>query len=107
MVAPRRRRDLRRHPRVAAQDNRDLTSARAVPTSALEHDPSNLDLLLLAGVLAARDNDPDAAEALLLRAADLAPTEPAPWTNLAVLYQQTDRTADAAAAQQRASRLSQ
>lgn len=87
--------------------NNDLTAARAVLATALKHDPTNLDLLLLAGVLAARDGDPDAAEALLMRAAELAPTEPAPWTNLAVLYQQAGRTAEAAAAQQRAHQLNQ
>lgn len=72
---------------------------------ALGHDPVNVDLVLLQGVLAAEAGDPQAAIALLRRAADLRPSASEPWTNLAVVYQQLGRTGLAAEAAARAQEL--
>ena len=80
----------------------DLAGAEDVLAAALGRDPANPELLLLSGVVAARQEDTDQAEALFLRAAMSAPHSPAPWDNLATLYRETDRSAEARAAEARA-----
>jgi O-antigen ligase len=83
--------------------NGRYAEARDVLARARVHDPASVDLVLLQGVLAAEAGDPEAAIALLRRAADLRPSASEPWTNLAVVYQQLGRTglADEAAARAR------
>ena len=96
----------------AAQDraqcleaNNDLIAATQVLSAARSTDPKNIDLLLLSGVIAARSGDLLAAEELLLRATGLSPDTAAPWVNLALLYDQMGRTADAESARDRATML--
>jgi tetratricopeptide (TPR) repeat protein len=97
------------HSSEAAQDraacleaNGDLVAATQVLASARLADPTNVDLLLLSGVIAARSGDLAAAEELLLRATRLAPDAAAPWINLALVLDQMGRTSDADSARQRA-----
>ena len=97
------------HSSEAAQDraacldaNGDLAAATQVLAFARVTDPTNVDLLLLGGVIAARAGDLEGAEELLLRAARMAPNTAAPWINLALVYDQMGRTLDAATARQRA-----
>jgi tetratricopeptide (TPR) repeat protein len=77
----------------------DLAGAAAALTEAVQRDPANPDLLLLTGVVAARQNHPEQAETLFLKAAASAPESPAPWENLTTLYRETDRPAETRAAQ--------
>jgi Flp pilus assembly protein TadD len=88
-----------------AQGN--LSAADVKLTEALELAPHNPDVLLRLGVIAAQENDLPRAESLLLAAADSAPDSPAPWVDLARVYQQWDRSSRAQAAQDRAEELLQ
>ncbi len=79
----------------AAQDraecleaNGDLAGATQVLAIARANDPTNVNLLLLSGVIAARSGDLQGAEELLLHASRLAPDAAAPWVNLALVYDQ-------------------
>jgi hypothetical protein len=61
-------------------------------------DPVNVDLLLRRGVVAAEADDPVNAERLFLAVTRLRPVAAAAWEDLATLYRQQGRAADAAAA---------
>ena len=84
----------------------DPIAADATLTQALTHDPVNITTFLL--LASAQDGlgDQSSAEATLLHASDLRPSDPDPWGNLAILYNDQGRTADAEAAQARADELS-
>jgi len=72
----------------------------------LSVDSVNITTLML--MASAQDGlgDQAGAEALLLQATELRPTAPEPWQNLANLYTEEGRTADAEAAQAKADALS-
>jgi hypothetical protein len=80
----------------------DLVGAHDVLATALRRDPANPELLLLGGVVAARQGHTERAETLFSRAALSAPDSPAPWDNLATLYRETDRAVEARTAEARA-----
>jgi tetratricopeptide (TPR) repeat protein len=65
-------------------------------------DPNSARNRLELGVAYAAANRLKEAETAWLKAADLAPTSVAPWVNLAVLYLESDRPADARAAVEQA-----
>lgn len=95
----------------ATQDRAQCLEANGDPIAATQvlatgrvTDPTNIDLLLLSGVIAARSDDLQAAEELLLQASRLAPEAAAPWVNLALVYDQMGRSSDAEAARNRASK---
>ena len=80
--------------------------AEAVLQQSLSRDPTNMETVLLTGQARDALGDPVGAEAAFLKAADLRPTSPAPWQNLAALYTGLGRHADATMAQKRADELS-
>ncbi|HAM22763.1 MAG TPA: hypothetical protein DCQ04_10915 [Actinobacteria bacterium] len=59
----------------------------------------------MAGVIAAQSGDLVRAESLFLEAAELAPTSPQPWQNLAIVYERMGRGQDADEARRRAQDL--
>lgn len=69
--------------------------ARRYLDGLLDDDPVNAALWRLAGDAAQVDGDATATERAWRRAADLAPDDPDPWTDLAQLYLATDRPDDA------------
>jgi O-antigen ligase len=84
----------------------DPSNAQSLLHEARALDPVNITTLLLLG--SARDGlgDPEGAEQAFLEAANLRPSSPDPWSNLALLYTKQGRTADAQAAQATADELS-
>lgn len=68
-------------------------------------DPTNVDVLLKLGIAQAENGAVDDAEASFTSAANLRPSAPEPWQDLAELYHRTGRTADAEQAQARAEQL--
>jgi O-antigen ligase/Flp pilus assembly protein TadD len=85
-----------------AELHRDLSTARRDLAAAARRDPLNPELVLRRGVVEAEAGGSAAAERLFHDAADLAPDDPAPWSDLAVLLRQLGRTADAQAAERNA-----
>jgi tetratricopeptide (TPR) repeat protein len=83
----------------------DLDNAAAVLDRALTRDPANPDLLLLRGVVAARQEQWSSAEELFESAARSAPDSPAPWENLVRVYELTGDADAATAAARRADGL--
>jgi tetratricopeptide (TPR) repeat protein len=79
--------------------------AEAVLAAATDHDPVNVDLWLLRGVVAAEGGDTAAAIGHLTRATELRPTASEAWTDLAVVHRMRGETAAAAAAETRARQL--
>lgn len=75
-----------------------VADARVELDRLLEGDPVNDALWSEAGAAAALAGDLDGAEQAWLRAEDLAPTDPGPATDLALLYLETGRKAQARAA---------
>ena len=80
----------------------DVVRARAYLGELVAHDRSNARLELLAGTAARLDADAAAAEASFRRAEELAPRDPEPSVELAHLYLDTDRPAEARDAAARA-----
>ncbi len=74
--------------------------------SALAIDPTDVDAHLARGIALAELSRPSDAEKAFLAAAQLRPTAPEPWTDLAKLYDSTGRTSDATAARAKAAELS-
>ncbi len=85
--------------------NHDFPAAEQAITAGLASDPMNADLVILAGVIAAQSGDLVRAESLFLEAAELAPTSPQPWQNLAIVYERMGRGQDADEARRRAQDL--
>jgi hypothetical protein len=83
----------------------DHDGALQAAEAALVIDPSNVDAHLARGIALAELSRPSDAEAAFLRAAQLRPTAPEPWTDLAKLYDAQGRTADANLARARATQL--
>jgi O-antigen ligase/Flp pilus assembly protein TadD len=81
------------------------TDAVSTLTDGLTHDRFNVDLLLKLGIAQAESANLTGAEASFLRAAELRPSAPEPWLDLAELYRRQGRTSDAAAAQAKADSL--
>jgi len=82
-------------------------AAGAIRTLAVARqlDPTNVDVLLKLGIAQAENGAVDDAEASFTSAANLRPSAPEPWQDLAELYRRTGRTADAEQAQARAEQL--
>ena len=85
--------------------NVKYSDAFTVVSTALQRDPANVDLAILAGVTKAEAGDLNQAEKLLLEAAALRPTSPVPWQDLAVVYDRIGNTSAAANARARAAEL--
>lgn len=83
----------------------NLADAASLLDRALLLDPHNPDFLLRRGVVAARQEDWAAAESAFLAATRGAPDSPAPWGNLARVYEVTGRGEDARRAADRADDL--
>lgn len=86
---------------LAGDHNAALTTLNA----ALALDPFNVDTYLKRGIALASATRYPEAEAAFLKAVELRPTAPEPWTNLATLYQLMGRTSDATAASAQAAQL--
>jgi tetratricopeptide (TPR) repeat protein len=84
----------------------EYAAARSLLTEVLSRDRDNPAVLLQRGIVEAEAGWAEPAERDFLAAADVVPDDPGPWTNLAVLYQQQGRLADAAAARTRAAAVS-
>jgi Flp pilus assembly protein TadD len=84
----------------------DPAQALRIGLAAQQRDAANTTTLLIVGSAKAQSGDPAGAEAAYRRAAELRPSAPEPWVNLAELYAQLGRAQDAQAAQQRADELS-
>jgi O-antigen ligase len=80
----------------------DAPAAVVTLTDAEALDPNNVDRLLKLGIAQAESGSVEAAESSFQRAAELRPSAPEPWQNLAVLYRRAGRTADALAAERQA-----
>lgn len=74
-------------------------------SDALRLDPVNVDGWLKLGIAQAEAGAVDAAEASFLTAAELRPSAPEPWQDLAALYRRAGRDADADEAAARAEKL--
>lgn len=85
--------------------NGQFEAAQSTGSRALAHDPTNVNLLLLSGVVAVHESDLPLAEERFSQAAGLRPSSPEPLTNLAIVYDAMGRGADAAAARERAREL--
>ena len=83
----------------------ELANSATLLDQALRSDPANPDILVLRGVVAARQADWETAESAFLGAARSAPDSPEPWENLARVYEMTDRADDARRAAARADDL--
>ncbi|HEY3544961.1 MAG TPA: O-antigen ligase family protein [Propionicimonas sp.] len=80
-------------------------SAVATLQKARRIDPNNVDLLLKLGIAQAENDSPGDAEASFLQAANLRPTAPEPWRDLATLYRRIGRDAEAAIAEAKAEKV--
>ncbi|MDQ1679853.1 MAG: hypothetical protein QOI42_712, partial [Frankiaceae bacterium] len=80
----------------------DVSAARRAADTLVARDPHNAALLLIAGTAARLAADAPAAEAAFARAEGLSPRSAVPSIELALLYLDTGRTADARAAAARA-----
>jgi O-antigen ligase len=83
----------------------DHGAALDAAEAALAVDSTNVDAHLARGIALAELSRSSDAEAAFLAAATLRPTAPEPWTDLAKLYDSLGRTADAAAARDKATEL--
>jgi O-antigen ligase len=84
----------------------DYPTAVELLTAALAADHDDPSILLRRGVVHAEAHEFAAAESDLLRAASLSPDSPDPWRDLAIVYREQGRAADAARASQEAQRRS-
>ena len=82
------------------------SAALQAAESALAIDPTDVDAHLARGIALAELSRPSDAEKAFLAAAQLRPTAPEPWTDLAKLYDSTGRASDATAARAKAAELS-
>jgi Flp pilus assembly protein TadD len=87
------------------EGQRRFDAAERELTIALGHAPENPELLLRLGVVQAERGENRSAERTLLAVTRIIPSSPDPWRDLALLYRQDDRSADAAAADAQAHRL--
>jgi O-antigen ligase len=83
----------------------DHAAALEAADAALTVDPTNVDAHLARGIALAELSRSSEAEAAFLAAAQLRPSAPEPWTDLAKLYDSMGRTADATAARAKATEL--
>jgi hypothetical protein len=83
----------------------DHAAALQAAEAALAVDPANVDAHLARGIALAELSRSSDAEAAFLAAAQLRPTAPEPWTDLAKLYDSMGRTGDATAARAKATEL--
>ena len=90
-------------PRTAPQRLRQPPGVDGVPCHAV--DPTNVDAHLARGVALAGLSRSAESEAAFLAAAQLRPSAPEPWTDLAKLYDSLGQTADATAARAKAAQL--
>lgn len=86
----------------AGRRDGDVSDALVVLEDLAADDPRNAAVLLRLGVARALARDVEGAESAFLEAERLAPSSAAASTNLAVLYLESGRTSDAAAAARRA-----
>jgi tetratricopeptide (TPR) repeat protein len=83
----------------------DHASALDAAEAALAIDPTDVDAHLARGIALAELSRSSDAEAAFLTAAQLRPSAPEPWTDLAKLYDSVGRTSDATAARATATQL--
>ena len=83
----------------------DDPAALQAADAALAVDPTNVDAHLARGIALAGLSRSAESEAAFLSAAQLRPSAPEPWTDLATLYDSLGRTADATAARAKAAQL--
>lgn len=83
----------------------DPASAQTTLSAALDDDPTNVDILLKLGIAQAEGGETEQAEQSFLSAAQLRPSAPEPWDDLAELYRRQGRTAAASAATAKADAL--
>ena len=83
----------------------DHAAALQAADAAIAVDPTNVDAHLARGIALAELSRSSEAEAAFLAAAQLRPSAPEPWTDLAKLYDSLGRSADATAARAKAAQL--
>ena len=83
----------------------DHAAALHAADAALAADPTNVDAHLARGIALAELSRTSEAEAAFLAAAQLRPSAPEPWTDLAKLYDSVGRATDATAARAKATEL--